>query len=67
MKEKFEEIHKNTPEPSSEDEQLLFESLVNIKDQFKKEKEKGKRIQVIEEETIGFQSLRIYEMEWLHT
>lgn len=60
MKQKVEEIHKNIPEPSSsmEDEQLLLERLIKIRDQLKKEKEKGKRKQIIEEEIIGSQSLR---------
>lgn len=57
IKRKVEEIYQ-TPKPSSEEEQLLSEKLVHIKEQSKKEKEKRKRRQVIEEENIGSQSLR---------
>lgn len=56
-KRKFEEIYQ-TAEHSSEEDQLLFEKLVHIKEQSKKEKEKGKIRQVIDEEKIGSQSLR---------
>lgn len=60
IKEKVEEIYKDILEPSSpkEDEQLLSKRLIKIKDQRKRDKEKGKRKQVIVEEIIGSQSLR---------
>jgi len=60
MKEKVEEIHMDIPEPSSpkDDEQLLSEKVIKIREQIKKDKEKGKRKKDIEEEIICSQNLR---------
>ena len=60
MKEKVEEVYRDIPEPAApkEDEQLLSERLIKIREQIKKDKEKGKRKKDTEEEIIGSQNLR---------
>ena len=60
MRERAEEINEDTPEPSSpqEDEQLLSKRLTTIKEQIKKNKEKGNRMKDTKEETTSFQNLR---------